>query len=437
MTPSPGPFSGTHLSWPVDRSTLPFSVQVVEPRRLRPEEHTAILNAVIEDLISPPALARDRFDAVLSQPVFRRYDLVTFPEAFATADALIDVASALAGQGPSGCLHVGLRPDVSGPTHLFDYESAHSLLNRLEALLDPTIGDLQGFREWLAGQHPRHVFNLGCVLAVDSSSRLRACLHPKLVRSKFEVDLISEKHMHEADLLTLITLVPSNLRLGTITLQPVICSDALNLETDRRTAPPIAAVTEHASCFQDAPNHVDIVSVATCTPQPGGITQNRTHYREWHAAFQNAFTAAASEPQCARHHFAAFVLSNYTDISDRSQGGLSGTFLPIPPGLDQVDPRLSISCWGRPSDKSRPNNRWSSPDDDALKQWSNLGFVAGLEPSEPEKAEVARVLSFDIHRLPRETSRWRSDASLASLDIRICESRSPGRAAMQGRNSHA
>lgn len=415
MTSITCPFEGVHLRWPVGRNALPFAVRVVEPRRLEPRNHVKLLNAVVEELINPTTVPRDRFDDASIQPAARRYDLVTFPEAFAPADAIVVVANALRGQGPSGCLHVGLRPDNDQSNHLFTRAAARQLADDFDALVEPGLDDLAGFKAWLSRQGADKPFNLGCVLAVDANSKLRVCLHPKLIRSKFEIDRLPERHMREANLLTLVTLVPSNPRFGTVTLQPLICSDALDLDTDGNLPPPIPAVTMHAECLIDPPNHVDVVSVATCTPQPEGTLGNGRRYRAWHAQFLDAFRAAAEKPDRARHHFASFILANYGEMSGMS-GGLSGAFLPVPPGFTTSDAAVSVSCWGRPK-KSSVNNTWSTENDDPLKNWSSRGFVAGLDPFAADAVSEARVLAFDVHRLPREVSRWRSVESLVAWEI--------------------
>lgn len=415
MTSTSYPFEGVHLRWPVTRSALPFAVRVVEPRRLEPSSHVRLLNAVIGDLLNPARMPTDRYDDASTQPVSRRYDLVTFPEAFATADAIVAVADAIKGQGPSGCLHVGLRPDDNEDNHLFTPAAARNLAERLETHVEPGLDDLAAFKAWLSRQASGKPFNLGCVLAVDAHSKLRVCLHPKLVRSKFEIDRLPERHMHEANLLTLITLVPINKRFGTLTIQPLICSDALDLDTDSALPSPIPAVTIHAECLVDPPNHVDVVSVATCTPQPEGTLKDGFRYRAWHAQFLDAFRAAAEKPDRTRHHFASFILANYGEMANKP-GGLSGAFLPVSPGFTSSAAAVSVSCWGRPKESSM-NNNWSKPDDDALSHWSSRGFVAGLDPFAADAMSEARVLAFDVHRLPREASRWRSADSLVAWEI--------------------
>ncbi|WP_187335985.1 hypothetical protein [Novosphingopyxis iocasae] len=389
----------------------------MEPRDLVLGGDTGVLSEVMRELISPVALPLDRFDDATVPPVLTRYDLVTFPEAFATPSAVLAVAEAISPLGPSGCLHFGLRPDEPSSGHLFDTTAVRSLVERFTRLTDSALGDLDGFVRWLDDQPPDGWFNIGCVLAVDADSKLRVCLHPKLIRSKFEVDTLPERHMSEANLLCLVTLQPRNARFGTITMQPLICSDALSIGSDRGLATPIAAITRHADCIPDPPNHVDVVSVATCTPQPEGRRLDGSRFREWHLQFLDAFRDAAEHGDCARHHLSSFVLANYTEIGKGLGGGLSGAFLPLPPVFKRIIPTVSVSCWGRHAKEPKPNNAWSGPDDDALTSWSSLGFVAGLDPFAVDPAATARIFAFDLHRLPRERSRWRSEGSIVSLRI--------------------
>ncbi|MFT8551065.1 MAG: hypothetical protein ABF739_08260 [Acetobacter okinawensis] len=390
----------------------------MEPSLLEPTEHEAILYAVLRDLVGDIPQPLDRFDCT-TIPRAREFDLVTFPEAFTTTQTLLDLAKALATTGVHGCLHMGLRPDTT-KSHLFSLPQLQELLVGLQEIANPELGDLKEFSEWLARQQTGP-FNVGCVLSVDPDGNLRVCLHPKIVRSKFEADGLPTQHMVEADLLTLITLVPVRKEFGTVTLQPLICSDALNLETDRRVVPPIIAVNRHADCIPEPPNHVDIVSVATCTPQPGAQTAKHVAYRAWHSQFLEAFKAAAESPDCGRHHFSVFILANYAEIDKgRTQGGLSGAFLPIPPGPHQFISGVTTSCWGKPKNHSRPNNGWSIPDDDALACWSNRAFIVCLEPTNPDLAAMARVMDFDVDRLPRECSLWRKAAGVTSMQIHVC-----------------
>ena len=81
-----------------------------------------------------------------------------------------------------------------------------------------------------------------------------------------------------------------------VTLQPLICSDVLNLPRDTATVSPMEAVRRHGEIFgEHGPEHVDLVSVSTCTPQVASQSPKGIPYRTWHVDFLNAFVRAASE----------------------------------------------------------------------------------------------------------------------------------------------
>jgi hypothetical protein len=294
-----------------------------------------------------------------------------------------------------------------------------NLVHRLTQLSDIVAKDIAGFREWLDRQRLNYVFNVGCLFAVDAEGHLRVCLHPKIVRSQFETNPLPEQHMQEADLLTLVTLCPVEKQYFSVTLQPLLCSDALSLNTDQPGGSPMEAVNTYAGCFGDQPpDHIDVVSVATCTPQPEDRAPDGRRYREWHEQFQDAFRNAAQHPNFARHHFAAIVLANFRTLISGRAGGLSGVFLPVPPRYKHFHPDIVVSCWGRPKDQRR-NNNWSRPDDDALISWSSRGFVATLDPfSEPVEVPV-KILGFTIQRLPRDNSPWETSESLTQCEVRV------------------
>jgi hypothetical protein len=215
--------------------------------------------------------------------------------------------------------------------------------------------------------------------------------------------------MTEANLLTLVTLQPENKALLSVTLQPLICADALFLDTDRPHCRPLEAVTAYAECFGEMPpDHVDIVSVVTCTPQNEFEYPGIGRFRKWHQQFRDSFIRAASDTDLSRHHFSTFVLSNFLEIQG-SHGGLSGAFLPIPLSSDEFPPYVIISAWGRNSSES--DNSWSEPVPNTTlgKKWSSLGYIASLSPLFKNSIGIARMFGFTINRLPRHTTHWGSN----------------------------
>ncbi len=411
-TGAPPGFTGVHLHWRVQRWNRTFRVGVVEPDTYSPGLHAEIFYKVVSDVLSPGEARVETLDPHALSLSAERFDLVTFPEAFVPATALLQVVRTIRAGGPSGCFHAGLRPTQEGDRHLFRCPELEVLLDALESVAD-VPSDLSAFRDWLTRQPVHHMFNVGAVFAVDAEGQTRICLHPKIVKARVEFSARSEEHMAEADLLTLITLWPSDEELLTVTMQPLLCSDALDLETDRPTGGPLRAISRFARCFeQGAPDHVDIVSVPTCTPQRRSSREDGRAFHEWPEQFRRSFEDASVGTNLPRHHFSAFVLSNFRMLDDSRPGGLSGVFLPIPPVESSLHPDVLTSCFGRLKHTDASND-WSRPDDDALVRWDNRGYVAGLDPAAGPSDAVVRMFAFTINRLPRTHSFWSKTDGLA------------------------
>ena len=283
--------------------------------------------------------------------------------------------------------------------------------------------DLNQFRAWLKAQHHDRRFNVGCVFTIDSHGQLRVCLHPKLVRSRVETSPLPEEHMTEANLLTLITLLPTDKALLSVTLQPLLCSDILHLATDRTCNWPLEGVNTHANCFGGhPPDHIDIVSVATCTPQPVQLSRG-DQYRIWHSEFKDSFKRAASDDALARHHYAIFVLSNFRTIPGRErEGGLSGAFVPFPGGA-RYPGFVAVSAYGRPKDDPKSENKWSVPEDGNTSEgWSSFGHLTSLNPFAIGGSAAACMLGFTVSRLPRDMTRWKPMPGLADFQLQVAAS---------------
>jgi hypothetical protein len=410
-------FRPNWLVWPVKRTTRTFRVHVVEPREYKPKEHGAIFKAALSSLVNTE---RSRLDPYAPGPVvgtFEPFDLITFPEAFLPIDELVSALVKVSYLESLGCVHVGLRPLVDGQ-HLFNVKELEDLVTSLSAIPKICSDDLTPFSEWLCMQPKDHVFNIGCVFTIDAFQSVRICLHPKLVRSPFETSPTHEKHMNEANLLTLVTLQPEDRTFLSITLQPIICSDTLGLDTDIPNSRPLEALNNNADCFDTAPpDHVDIVSVATCTPHP---KEQSAGYRQWHPMFLDAFFRAASDPAFPRHHYSTFILSNFGVFPSGAPSGLSGAFIPIPLNNPEFPPFVTVSAWGRPKIPSGLSNSWAQATGDTPlgKEWSSLGYVASLDPFMIKGLAPACMLGFLIHRLPRDATRWRPMDGLTDFQLR-------------------
>lgn len=409
------PFASNHLIWGMNRLSRTFTVGVVEPSIYDPSAHAAMFSSIVSHLIKVEPPAVDGFDKADVDPP-AQFDLVTFPEAFAPADAFLGVLRFVARVGISGCIHVGLRP-VQSQNHLFTHAQLEELVAAVEALPTAVPDDFVEFKAWLGRQRTDHRFNLASLFAIDAENRLRVCLYPKVLRARVEHSALSDKHMQEADLLTLVTLEPSSKRFKSVTLQPLSCSDVFDHKTDRGTSGPIGAVNDHADCFTSPPDHIDIVSVATCTQQVEYETAKGLPYREWHQDFRASFVRAAEQP--GRHAFSTFVLSNFRMLSGSEPGGLSGLFQPEPPRTDQLHDDVVISIYGRPDEKH--NNQWSTPDDDKVSMWSGRGYLAGLDPFAEPRTSGARILTFELPYLLRDRPLWTSPASLVRVEVDVAE----------------
>ena len=242
-----------------------------------------------------------------------------------------------------------------------------------------------------------------------------------MVHSKFEVSPLEENHMQEANLLTAVTLHPTDKVFQTVTIQPLLCSDALHLDTDRGQSRPLEAMARDAECLGDnPPDHIDIVSVVSCTRQVEASSSKGAFYRIWHQDFRDTFVRAAGDAALSRHHFSTFVLSNFRMLSADDPGGLSGAFIPVPAGTSRFPDFVTISCWGRPKDSSG-DNRWSTPDEDCVGKatWSSRGYIAALDPYGEKAGTIARMFGFAVHRLPRDMSLWRANAGLTKCTLKI------------------
>jgi hypothetical protein len=281
----------------------------------------------------------------------------------------------------------------------------------IEELLEIPIiekTDLSVFRDWIHKQGADRRFNIGCLFMRDPDGKLRVCLHPKVVRSKYEIGMLQERNMAEADMLTLVSLIPRDRQFLSLTIQPLLCSDAINSPTDRPGARPLYAANSDQGDGSGgwAPDHIDVVSLATCTPQPE-YGEPPSTYSQWHPAFQDTFCRAARDDDLLKHHHAVFVFSNFCKANEDRPGGLSGAFIPVPfsSKWSNVPPYLTVSVWGHPKGKKLPDE-WSKPNEPLTSNvpWDNHGHIASLRATKDEIS--TRMVGFTVDRLPRQASRW-------------------------------
>ena len=387
---------------------------VVEPHSYDPSQHAGLFGAAISARnASPVYQVWGGLSAIPFDPP--RPDLITFPEAFLSEDASPIHRNSVRAAGT-----LWLRPRrTSGgaghtESHLLPLEEVRRFLDELQAISAVIRKDTEKFVQWLGRRQDGH-FNLGCLVTVDSRSRVRVCVHPKMVRSPYEMSAWPERHMTEADLLTLVTLRPTNLSLPTVTIQPLVCSDMLPLQTDRPDSHPLEAVNTHADCLgQSAPDHVDIVSVAACTPQ---YQPPDSGARRWRDDFLSSFVRTCSDHVFGRQSYAAFVLANYFEFPRGSRpGGLSGVFVPLP--ADQTNlPRLSLASrliYGRFSSREDEAG-WVTEIPPDEKHPPVLGHLTTLNPAGMDADTLATMFRVTLTRLPRRASRWRRDGHVTRL----------------------
>ena len=179
------------------------------------------------------------------------FDLITFPEAFLPLAACLEALRALPPITNFGCVHVGLRGSAEDETHLIFADQLNEFVMALKQIDQVEQTDLKAFQTWLAGQYSSDRFNVGCLFTLDVNGKKRVCLHPKMVPATVEVSPLSENYMKEGSLLTAVTLEPTDKRYQTITVQPLLCSDALKLDTDQlgvAVNPTRRALYGEASC---------------------------------------------------------------------------------------------------------------------------------------------------------------------------------------------
>jgi len=402
------------LQWPVERSGHGFRVFVVEPREYRPEMHALLFNAALKNLTEPPlrdALDNSSYTSETAQFLLNdpkdgrdRFDLITFPEAFLPKDDLLERLKCIR---TPGCIHVGLRPSIDPARILFRTVEVRQLIDDIkENVLNIVEDDLKSITEWINDDRNRDQnFNIACLFTVDFKGKVRVCLHPKIVSAGIESTPLHDTNMHDADLYSLVTLLPTDNSFLSITIQPLICADALFIDADKLSCQPLQAISSADHFDNSPPDHIDIVSVTTCTEQK----KHATVGRKWHQGFRDSFTHTIK--LLKRHHSTVFILSNYNNISKSVLGGLSGVFLPIPLSKGVYPEEVTFSVYGRAEEDKDADNDWhymSAKDlsEDGSKL-SSLGYITAIAPQE-NGVEAAHMLGFTIYQLPRHSASWPS-----------------------------
>jgi hypothetical protein len=289
------------------------------------------------------------------------------------------------------------------------------LVQQLRGL--PTIvrDDLAAFEAWLHRHDgDRRRANIACVFTTDADGALRVCLHPKAVRARVEFNHLEALQMLEGDILTLITIRSTN-NAPPITLQPLICADALQLSTDGVAGNPLRALAIHNHLFDTS--IVDIVSVAMCSPQvvePAGQCR-------WHKEFTDALSRATQEDAFIHHRHAAFILSNFHNVPQAAPatpraGGLSGAYLPLPVVRQAFPPYTALYVYGRSQLSELVWAPRSPGDTSAFLEHSNQAHLIYLSRGALDNVDWSvSVLGFTIDRLPQFADRIRGPQGTTDL----------------------
>lgn len=417
-------FETNWLEWPFERSSRQFRTYVVEPKVYAPETHSGVFDAVLRDFFDTATgqVAAAEVMSGIREPVDA--DLIVFPEAFMAANDLIRAILGFADLGLQCCVHVGLRPDSASANHLFNTGDITNLLQALKANPSVVQSDLNAFEAWFGKQKPNGRFNIGCMFMAQTAGGVRVCLHPKSVRAGIEYNGLADTHMTEANLLTLVTLVPPNRRYLSVTIQPLLCSDVLSLPTDSMTPNPIRAFADSSAAnFPKLPaDHIDIVSLALCTPVAEFGSGGR-RARRWKPEFEASFLEAVKRDECFRHHFASFVMANFDEISGK-RGGLSGACLPVHFNPSSYPDGISFWSYGKHYAETLDEWKCVSGSASEKNEPTNTALGKGHRPnllcldSNSDEIHIARALGFTLPRLVRDNPVGGMFPGLTKVEVR-------------------
>lgn len=359
---------GVHHIWPMRRTQRAFRCAVVETHKYDPAGHAQLFSKVVGQILTPSVTDLEAPAPDLPEAL----DLVTWPEAFLPHDTLVATLTQLAEVTDFPCFHVGLRPDHKDETHLFTNEALRGLVEELSALGAMVASDLAHFSRWLETAK-RGKFGVACLFFVDARGDLRVCLHPKNTASPMEIKALPNDNVTEADFTSIVSLISfDDATLFPVHIQPVICSDYLDLNRQVHRPGPLAILSSAPGRIgSSAPDHIDIVSVPTCTPHKEQAAGGLPPRLNWHGDFRSTMTDMPRVGRFARHRHAVTVLANARRVYGKP-AGLSGCFVPLPLPSGAEFPEFNLVwSWGR---QHKRDNEWMPFDKDRpLEGWSSLG----------------------------------------------------------------
>lgn len=391
------PRQGVELVWPYDITSHGFTAYVVEPLDYQPAGHAALFLEIITAALAPMGVGGQ---VVAARRGLKSFDLMTFPEAFITPETLISALDAIKTLNRAPLYHVGLRARYDDG-HLFTVAEAIALVGELKTLLEPAVDDLDPLENWLGTRDSDERYNLACVFTLDVHERLRLCVHPKNTPSPDEVRSLPADTVTATEFLSVVTLKPANVGFRNIHLQPVICSDLLDLRTTTGSPGPLVTLSDPEGRLVDPPDSIDIVSAVTCTRQTPGLEDGGGgRGLSWHWLFRSTFEASLNGTSLRRHLNALFVLANFRrgppHPSDgrRPDQGLSGCFAPTPPYRPEADGTVAWS-FGRVGQEDRSWTLAPGPD------FQDDGQLLTIAPTLSETPATAQLMRFSLTNLIR------------------------------------
>lgn len=390
------PRQGVELRWPYDITQHGLTAYVVEPFRYEPAAHGEIFQEIITAALTPGARGGRQVPA---RRGLKTFDLMTFPEAFVTPETLLETLEVVRGLAAAPLFHVGLRAAYDGG-HLFSVAETVGLVQALKKLLNPGVVDLDPLELWLDSRDTEERYNLACVFTVDADQHLRLCLHPKNTPSPVEIGSLPEDTVTATEFLSVVTLAPTDVKFRKVHLQPVICSDLLDLRTSTGSGGPLAAMANPAGKLDDPPDVIDIVSAVTCTRQANAsIGERAASELSWHSLFRSTFEASLNGTIFSRHLGSVFVLSNFRFGPEGPDGrlvdqGLSGCFAPTRP-YRPAAPGSQVWSYGRIGQEDRI---WEL---DPPHGFTADAQLVTLNPTAGDSSAAARLMRFSIPLLMR------------------------------------
>lgn len=290
---------------------------------------------------------------------------------------------------------------------MFTVPAVEALLDQLRKNPRVEQEDLTVFQAWLNSMPRRNMYNIACLFMLDEDGQVRICLHPKNVASNLEVSILPNHNVSEAEFVAVVTLESVDPAFQEVNIQPLICSDALDLRTSRPGPNPIATISlEPGRVIPNAPDHIDIVSIATCTPQRDEERENLPGNESlaWQPKFRTTFVAASINAHYIRHAFATFIMSNFRIGPGNVPGGLSGGFIPArPPNERESVEGVRTWVWGKEGPR---DHSWRLLDGAKVEDWKSDGQLATLHPDRPDEPEIARVFGLTIPLMLRNQNRF-------------------------------